>query len=292
MLDNLRRQRADWQVVDRPAGDGDRATVDFVGTIDGVAFEGGTGKDVQVVCGEGQMLPDFETGLSGIKADENRVFAVQFPDDYHATELAGKKAQFDTTCSTVEEQVLPEIDDEFCAAYGVEEGGMDKLRAEIAENMEKELQQRIQDVLKKEVLNELLAANPVDLPSALVDEEIHNLQHEAMERMGVKDHDQAPPKDVFSESARRRVSLGLLINEVVREQNLEADAALVTKKIEQLAASHGEPEQVIKAYRSNPRMMNQIEMIVLEQQVIDRLLEQVKLVDEKKTFSEMMSIND
>ena len=289
MLDNLRRQRADWAGIERGAGDGDRVTVSFVGTIDGEAFEGGTGNDVQVVCGEGQMLPDFENGLKGIITGDSRIFSVQFPDDYHASDLAGKIAEFDTQCSMVEERVLPEIDDEFCTAYGVSDGGVEALRVEVRNNMQTELDQRVRAELKKSLLDSLFEANPVDLPTSLVDEEIHSMQHEAMERMGTKDHSQAPPAEAFVDQARRRVSLGLLISEVIRDQELKVDKDKVRGRLDQIAASYGDPEQVIKAYGSNPGMMNQIEMMVLEEQVVDWLLEQVKQVDEKKTFSDVMN---
>jgi len=289
MLDNLRKQRAEWVAVERAAGEGDRVIVDFTGHIDGEAFTGGSGEKVPVVCGEGQMLPDFEKGLSGIAAGETRTFPVVFPDDYHADDLAGKTAEFEASCESVEEQVLPELDDEFCETYGVKEGGLEKLREEILKNMQTELKQKVQSSLKGQVLDALFEKNPIDIPMALIDEEIHSMQHEAMKRMGVKDHSQAPPRDVFEEQARRRVGLGLLINEIIKSQNLQADKAEVAERLDQIAGGYSDAEQVLQAYTSNPGMMSQVEMMVLEQHAVDWALEQVKQIDDKKSFNEIMN---
>lgn len=289
MLDNLRKQRADWKAVERTADEGDRVIVDFTGRIDGEAFDGGSGEKVPVVCGEGQMLPDFEKGLNGISAGETRTFPVVFPDDYHADDLAGKTAEFEASCQSVEEQVLPELDDEFCEAYGVKEGGVEKLREEVLKNMQTELEQKVQSSLKNQILDALFEKNPIDIPVALIDEEIHSMQHEAMKRMGVKDHSQAPPREVFEEQARRRVGLGLLINEIIKAQDLQADKAEVTERLNQIASGYSDSKQVLQAYTSNPGMMSQIEMMVLEQHAVDWVLGQVKQIDEKKSFSEIMN---
>ena len=289
MLENLRKQRAVWQKVARAAGEGDRVIIDFDGRIDGETFAGGSGEKVPVVCGEGQMLPDFEKGLNGISAGASRTFPVVFPDDYHAAELAGKTAEFEASCESVEEQVLPELNDEFCAAYGVKEGGLEKLREEVLKNMQTELEQKIQASLKDQLLNQLLKKNPIEIPEALIDEEIHTMQHDAMERMGIKDHSQAPPSEAFAEQARRRVSLGLLINEIIKSQNLEADKTRVSKRLNQIASGFNDPQQILQAYTSNPGMMSQVEMMVLEQQAVDWALGQVKQTDDPKTFSEIMN---
>ncbi len=288
MLENLRRQRSTWQKVERAAGEGDRVVIDFSGRIDGETFAGGSGEKVPIVCGDGQMLPDFEKGLNGISAGETRTFPVVFPDDYHAADLAGKTAEFEASCESVEEQVLPELDDEFCAAYGVKEGGLEKLRSEIRQNMQTELEQKIQASLKDQLMDQLLQKNPIEIPAALIDQEIHTMQHDAMERMGVKDHKQAPPSEVFEEQARRRVGLGLLVNEIIKSQKLEADKERVARRLDQIASGFSDPQQILQAYTSNPGMMSQVEMMVLEQQAVDWALGQVKQSDEPRSFSEIM----
>ena len=289
MLKNLRKQRAVWQKVERAASEGDRVIIDFSGRIDGEEFAGGSGDKVPVVCGGGKMLPDFEKGLSGISAGHSRTFPVVFPDDYQAPELAGKTAEFEASCESVEEHVLPELDAEFCAAYGVKEGGLQKLREEIRQNMQSELEQKIQASLKDQLLDQLLKKNPMEIPTALIDEEIHTMQHDAMERMGIKDHDQAPPSEAFAEQARRRVGLGLLINEIIKSQDLEADKARVSEKLNQIASGYSDPQQILQAYTSNPGMMSQVEMMVLEQQAVAWALGQVKQTDDPKSFREIMN---
>ena len=189
----------------------------------------------------------------------------------------------------MEEQVLPELDDEFCEAYGVKEGGLEKLREEILKNMQTELEQKDQGSLKNQGLDALFEKNPIDIPVALIDEETHSMQHEAMNRMGVKDHSQAPPREVFEEQARRRVGLGLLINEIIKAQDLQADKAEVTERLNQIASGYSDSKQVLQAYTSNPGMMSQIEMMVLEQHAVNWALGQVKQIDEKKSFSEIMN---
>ena len=211
MLMNLRRQKATWTEVDRKSKDGDRVTVDFTGSIDGEEFTGGTGKEIPVVLGQGQMLPDFEKGLTGIKAGDEKTIKVKFPKEYHAEDLAGKKADFAIKTHRVEEEVLPEVDDEFARAFNVTEGGVDQLMKDVRENMEREAASKVSAEVREKVLEALIEKNPIDIPHALVHEEMHNMQHEAMQRMGIKDHDQAPPMENFAEPAQKRVHLGLLL---------------------------------------------------------------------------------
>lgn len=291
MVDNLRQQRADWKSVQRAAADGDQVTVDFTGTLDGTEFDGGKGEGVSVVLGEGRMLPDFEAGLMGIAEGESRNFDVAFPDDYPAENLSGKTAQFAATATAVSERVLPDLDTEFCAAFGVDDGDVSKLRAEVANHMKKELEQKVVQILKGEVLDKLLDANPIVLPQALVDDEVTQLQHDAARRMGheVGDGAQLPPREPFEEQARKRVSLGLLINELIKSQNIELDKEKVTAHIQQLAASYPEPEAVINAYSSQPTLMAQIEATVLEQQVVDWLLEQATVTEKQTEFKDLMN---
>ncbi len=289
MVENLRQQRADWETVDRAASDGDQVTVDYSGTLDGEAFDGGKGEAVPIVLGAGRMLPDFERGLEGIAAGESRSFDVAFPEDYPAENLASKTANFAAAAKSVEQQVLPELDEEFCKAFGVDDGDVEKLGEEVASHMRKEMEQKVKQILKAAVLDKLLEANPIELPQALVDDEVTQLQHDTARRLGQADGAQLPPREPFEEQARRRVSLGLLINEVIKTQNIEIDKTKVSAHITDLADGYPEPEAVIKAYNSQATLMAQAEVTVLEQQVVDWLLEQAKITETQIAFKELMN---
>ncbi len=207
----------------RAAAIGDKVTIDFVGKIDGVEFAGGKGENIAIVLGEGRMLPELEQGLIGRRAaGEHRDINVNFPADYRATEIAGKLAVFSTQIKSVEEPKLPELDEEFCAAFGVTEGGIPKLREDVAANMRRELEQNLRNRNKTAVMEKLYQANPIDVPNALLESQIRDMQIEAMRRTGAKDVSQAPPREPLVEPARRRVALGLLFNDVIRRQNLVA----------------------------------------------------------------------
>jgi trigger factor len=225
MVDNLRHQRASWEAVERAAKDGDRVLIDFEGAVDGAPFPGGKGERVPVVLGEKRMLPDFEKGLVGIKTDESREFGVKFPEDYHAKELAGKQASFKVKAHSVEGQVLPVLDDAFCKTFGIAEGGVEKLRSEVADNMRRELDETIRRKLKDQALDELLKANALDLPKALVDDEIERLRQDALVRIGVRDPKKASelPRELFEQQAVKRVSLGLLVGEIINQEKLAVE---------------------------------------------------------------------
>ncbi len=288
MLESLRKQRPEFIAVERPAQDTDRVMVDFAGTIDGVAFEGGKGENVPVVIGGGRMLKEFEAGLLGATAGEQRNVELEFPQNYQATALAGKKAVFAITVRSVEEQKLPEIDDEFCKAYGVSEGGVDQLRKEIDDNMRRELSETIRGRLKQQVMDKLLAANPVEVPQALLESAVRDMHMEAGRQMGARDASQLPQPAQFIEPARKRVALGLIINELLKVAKIELDQTRVLAKIETLAAQYPNPEEVIKAYRENPDALRQVNGLVLEEQVVDWLAERAKVTEQPSTFKELM----
>ncbi len=289
MIENLRKQRPNFVGVERDARDTDQVTVDFVGTVDGVPFDGGKGTAVPIVLGSGRMLPDFEAGLKGAKAGESKTVAVKFPDDYQAANLAGKTASFAMTVHKVEEQRLPDLDDEFCKHFGVEQGGVEQLRKEVEENMHREVGETIRARLKRQVFDALAAANPTDVPKVLVEEQIRNLQIDMGRRMGAKDVSQLPPAAQFEETARRRVTLGLLISEVVKAAKLEVDRKKVQERLIDLAQSYPEPDQVLKAYRENAQLRSQLESGVLEEQVVDWLLERAKVTEQSTSFKEVMN---
>ncbi|HRP88203.1 MAG TPA: trigger factor [Gammaproteobacteria bacterium] len=293
MIDKLRGQRMAWDEVERAAGDGDRVTIDFSGAIDGEAFRGGDGNEVGIVLGEGRMLKDFEAGLQGIKPGEERTIGVEFPADYGSADVAGKKAEFKVKARKVEQSRLPEVDEEFCRAFGVEEGGVELFRAEVEENMREELQQRVRESVKRQLLDKLVAAHDIDVPVALVEQEIQSLREDMVRRMNPNAKPEGatelPPREPFEQPARFRVALGMLIGEIVRQHELRVDQAQVQQRLQQIGASYGDAETVIKIYRSNPELMSQVETSVMEEQVVDWLLERAKIVDKPIKFSQLMN---
>jgi trigger factor len=288
MIGKLKDQRAEWQTAERRAAVGDRVIVDFIGRIGKEPFEGGEGTEVPIELGAGQVLEDFEKALKGVTAEQSRSAKVKFPKDYPAAELAGKKAVFDITVHRVEEKVLPDVDDEFLEAFGVKEGGLEALRAEVRSNMERELEERLKAETKRRVLDALLDVNGIDVPRALVEQEISNLQAEAMRRLGTEDPEQAPSREHFQDSAERRVALGLLVQEVVQEHGIEVDRERVDRRINELVAPYEKPEEVAQIYRSNRELLAQLESGVLEDQVVDYVLEHAKTKDKSVAFKEFM----
>ena len=288
MIDNLRRQKAGWNEVDRKSANGDRVIVDFEGTLKGEAFEGGSGKEVPVVLGEGQMLPDFEKGLTGVKAGDETSIKVKFPKDYQAEELAGNKADFAITVHKVEEQELPPLDDSLAELYGVEEGGLDKLRADVRENMDREAAQRIRTDIREQALTGLLDKNPLEVPKALIHQEAHSMQHEVMRQYGIEDHSQAPPLENFVESAEKRVRLGLLIRQLIDDNGIEVDAGKLKARVDELCAGYENAEEMAQTYLSNPQIMQQIEPMVLEDQAVDWIVQNGKEKSKKIGFAEYM----
>jgi trigger factor len=288
MLTNLRKQKATWETVDRKSQDGDRVIVDFAGELDGEAFEGGKGTEIPVVLGEGQMLHDFEKGLKGIKAGDEKTFKVKFPKDYHAEDLAGKKADFTIKTHRVEEQVLPELNDEFAELFNVTEGGLDQFMQDVRENMEREARQKVKGDIREQVMAGLLAANPLDIPQTLKHQEAHSLQHDAMKRMGIEDHDQAPPIENFNEAAERRVRLGLLLRQVIADNDLRADDTRVRGYVEEMCAGYENAPQMVDMYMSNPEILKQVEPMVVEEVATEWLLENGKVKRQTINFRASM----
>ena len=289
MLMNLRRQKATWKSVDRKSKDGDRVVCDFSGELDGEKFKGGQGTKVPVVLGQGQMLPDFEKGLTGVKAGDEKTIKVKFPKEYHATDLAGKKAEFAIVVHSVEEQELPALDDEFAKAFNVTEGGLDRFVAEVRDNMEREAHQKAQNDVREQALEALLEKNPIDVPNALKHEEMHAMQHEAMQRLGIKDHDKAPPMENFAESAEKRVRLGLLLRQLITEHDIKADEAALRAHVEEMCAGYENAEEMVRMYLSNAQIMQQIHPMVVEQKAVEWLVEHGKVKAKKVAFRDYMN---
>jgi len=277
------------EVCRRLSADGDRVIVDFDGTLKGEPVKGGRGREVPVIIGHGQMLPDFEKALAGVAAGDQKRCKVKFPKDYQADELAGKKVDFEITVHRVEEQDLPPLDDSLAELYGVEEGGLEQLRKDVLSNMDREAADKVRSDVKEQVMEGLLAANPIEIPQALKDQEMHAMQHEAMRRMGIEDHDQAPARENFAEAAERRVRLGLLMRQYIEEQQLTVDAERVRKRVEDICSSYENAEDMVSSYLGNPQVMAQIEPLVLEEQAVERLIENgVETIREVK-FGEYMN---
>ncbi len=289
MLMNLRKQKATWEEVDRHSADGDRVVIDFVGKLKGEAFPGGEGKNYPVVLGAGQMLPDFEKGLLGVKAGDETTFKVRFPKQYHADELAGKKADFTINVHRVEAEILPELNDEFAKAFSVVDGGIERFTKDVRENMDREAEQKIKGDLREQVMNALLESHSLDIPQALKHQEMQSLQREAMRRMGVENAEQAPPLDDFAAAAEKRVALGLLLRQVIVDKELTVDKAMIRVHVEELCAGYENAEDMANMYMSNPQVMQQIEPIVVEQQAIEWIIENGKTKEKKISFKEYMN---
>jgi trigger factor len=288
MMLKLRKQKATWEEVDRKSVDGDRVVVDFTGTLKGEAFPGGTGTEVPVVLGLGQMLPDFEKGLTGVAAADEKSFKVKFPKDYHAEDLAGKKVDFEIKTHRVEEEVLPPVDDKLAELFEVSEGGIDKFIKDVKENMNREAEAKVKSDVREQIMNGLTETNPIEIPNTLKHQEMHSLQHEAMQRMGIEDHDQAPPMENFAEAAEKRVRLGLLLSQVISDQKLVVDEKMVRARVEEMCASYESSADMVETYMSNPQVVQQVEPMILEQQAIDWLAENGKSTTKKVAFREYM----
>jgi len=289
MLLNLRRQKATWETVDRNSENGDRVVIDFVGKLKGEEFPGGEGKDYPVVLGAGQMLPDFEKGLTGVKAGDEKTFKVKFPKDYHAEDLAGKKADFTVTAHRVEAEILLELNDEFAEGFGVTEGGLEQFKKDVRENMGREAEQKVKTDLREQVMSALLDSNPLDIPHTLKHQEMHSMQREAMQRMGIEDAGQALPLDNFADAAEKRVALGLLLRQVIVDKELKVDEVMMRARIDEMCAGYENADDMAAMYMSNPQVMQQIEPMVVEQQAIDWIIENGKNKAKKISFKEFMN---
>lgn len=287
MLEILRKQNTRFEATEgRAAADGDQVNIDFVGKIDGEAFAGGSAKGSLLVIGSKRMIPGFEEGLVGAKAGEERVLNLAFPEDYQNLELAGKTAEFTVTVNSVAEPKLPELNEEFFGLFGIKEDGLDGFRAEVRKNMERELRQGIKAKVKNQVMDGLLAANPIDVPKSLIANEVNRLRTQAVQQFGGNIKPDQLPADLFEEQAKRRVVLGLIIAELVKQHELKPDEARVRELIEEMASAYQEPQQVVSWYYKNEQQMNEVRSVVLEEQVVDTVLQKAKVTDKAVSYEE------
>ncbi|NRB24886.1 trigger factor [Shewanella sp.] len=290
MIETLRKQHATFEAVEREAADGDKAMINFVGSVDGEDFEGGKAENFELQLGSGRMIPGFESGVEGHKAGEEFDIEVTFPEDYHAENLKGKVAKFVITLNEVQAANLPEVNDEFAKLFGVTEGGLEALKAEISKNMGRELEQALKASVKEQVLKGLLEQNEIGLPKSLIDGEVEVLRKQAMQRFG----DQAAnmpelPADLFTEQAERRVKVGLLLGEVIKTNELKAEDERVQGLIASMASAYEDPSEVVEYYKANQEMMQNMRNVALEEQAVEALLKTAKVTEKSVNFEEFMN---
>src|SRR5574343_432898 len=290
-LEILLKQRVSYVDADRAAAKEDRVVIDFLGKKDGVPFQGGQANDYPFVLGQGMMLPDFENAVEGMKVGESKTFDLTFPADYHAKDLAGQTVQFDITVKQVQAPKLPEVDADFAKSMGIADGDVAKMRAEIEANLKREVKRRIEGKIKDQVMEALLAANPITVPVALVDMEIQRLMQAArqdMEQRGMKVKDLPIQPEWFADQAKRRVTLGLILAEVVKTEKLQATPEQVRAMVEETAASYEQPEEVNRWYYAQPQRLQEVEGVAIENNVVAWVLSKAKVSDKAAVFDELM----
>jgi len=292
MFEKLQTQRVTWENVDRAAEEADQIIITFEGRIDGVPFDGGKAdQDMPLVLGSGSMIPGFEEQLIGAKEGETKTIQVTFPEDYQGKEVAGKEAEFDVVVKKVNKPVLPEINDEFAKAYGVSEG-LETFKTEVRNNMERELASRLQAQAKSAVMDLLLEANDIEVPQALVDNEVESLMKQAIgNNPQVQKDVPSLPKELFVDQANKRVKLGLLVGEVIQANDIQVDKSMVKGKLEEISGTYEHPAEVVKAYTESAELMQSLEGLVMEDQVVELLSAQVTVTEKTMTFDEIMNEN-
>ena len=290
-LDILRKQRVSYVDTDRAAAVEDRVVIDFLGKKDGEPFQGGQATDYPFVLGQGMMLPDFEKAVEGAKVGESKTFDLAFPDDYHAKDLAGQTVQFEITVKQVQAPKLPEIDAEFAIGMGIADGDITKMRSEIEANLKREVKRRIEAKIKDQVMEALIKANPISLPSSLVEMEIQRLMQAARQDMvqrGMKNADFPIQPEWFTEQAKRRVTLGLILAELVKTEKLQATPEQVRAMVEETAQSYEQPEEIIRWYYAQPQRLGEVEGVAIESNVVEWVLSKAKVTDKAAAFDELM----
>ncbi|NUF28103.1 trigger factor [Gilliamella bombicola] len=290
MIETLRKQQGAWKEVKKAAQDQYRVTLDFVGQVDGAEFEGGKANDFALVLGQGRMIPGFEDAIIGHKEGDQFDINVTFPEDYHAENLKGKPAIFAATLKKVEELELPELTKDVIKRFGIADGTVESLRAEVCKNMTRELNATIRNKVKTQAIDGLVKNNEIDIPVALIDREVDVLRKQALSRFGgnVKPGMELP-KELFEAEARKRVATGLLFSEIIESNKLTADEARVQALIDEIATAYEDPKEVLEYYRKDKKAMENIRAVALEDQVVDLLLASAKVTEKNYSFSELMN---
>lgn len=296
MIENLQKQRQTFETKDGELGDGDEATFDFEGSIDGEKFEGGSAEDFRLVIGSGQMIPGFEDGMKGMKAGEERAIKVTFPEDYQAENLKGKEADFKITLKEVKEAKLPELNDEFFELFGVTEGGLDKLKTDVRKNMEREIKNAARNQVKQAAFDALVDKNEFDVPNAMLAAEIDRQRNLMLQRFAQQfganpntfDKNMLPD-ELFEDQALRAVRLGVLVGQIIDKQKLEVDQERVTAFIAEAAENYEDPNEVIEYYTNDKQERAGIEAVVLEDQVVEYILSQAKVTDKEVKYQDLLA---
>lgn len=289
MIETLRQQRQTWETVTRQSKNKDRLNIDYVGTMNGEEFAGGSAKGANLVLGSQRMIEGFEKGLTKKKAGDDVVLDLVFPEDYQNKDLAGKPVKFEIKINSVSAPVLPELNDEFFAVFGIEEGGLDAFRKEVAANMERELKNASKAKVKSRLMEQLLEQNKIALPKSLVQGEINALRQQALQQFGGGKQSIDPsllPDELFVEQAQKRIALGLILGEVIKSRGLKADPALVKSTIEDIASTYETPEQVVRWYYSNKEQLASVESSVLEDQAFEAILAEAKVKEKRVSYDD------
>lgn len=290
-LDILRKQRVRYSATDRAAAKEDRVVIDFLGKKDGEPFQGGQASDYPFVLGQGMMLPEFEAAVEGMKAGESKTFDMTFPADYFAKDLAGQTVQFEITAKQVMAPTLPEVDADFAKTLGIEDGDIAKMRAEIEGNLKREVKKRIEARLKDQVMDALVSANPIPVPNALVEMEVQRLIQNArqdMEQRGMKAKDFPIQPEWFADQAKRRVTLGLILAELVKSEKLQAKSEQIKALVEEAAQTYENPAEVVGWYYAQPQRLSEVEAVVIENNVVEWVLSKAQVTDKTVAFDELM----
>lgn len=287
MIESMRRQKPVFTPVERAAAETDRVTIAFEGRIDGELFPGGQGEELKVVLGAGAILAELDAALHGMSVGEEKTVAARFPDDYGARSVAGKEAQFVLQVKLVEAQSLPELDAAFVHSFGMNEGGVTEFRAQVRATMEQEVADTVQQRLREQLLEQLHRNNPLELPRVLIDEQVRELQVQVLRRMGVQKIEQLPPREPYEEPARKRVALGLIMGEIVRAHGVRLERDRVERRLNAAVASHADPEGLRRQYLQSREAMAQFESAALEDQALDLVLAQAKVVDSPSSFADL-----
>ena len=287
MLETMRRQRSEFVKVDREAGENDQVTVDFEGKIGGEVFEGGSGQDAKVVIGRGRVLADFEYALRGMKAGDTKNVMVQFPEDYGSPDVAGKLAFFDVSVKEVGEPRLPEIDDEFCAGFGISEGGVTALQDAVKSSMQHELDTAIRTRLRNQVLDKVYEANPIEVPKTMIEEAVQEIRQDTLRRIGMQNAAQLPSNDSLLEPGKKRAAMRLLVGELMQAANLTLDRARVNERLDEMLGDYPNADDLRRQYVQNADLMRRIEASVMEDQLIDWIVGQAMVLEIPSTFSDI-----
>jgi len=289
MMDNLQNQKGTWEKVDRSSKGGDQLLIDFKGKIDGKVFDGGTAKDFEMQLGNGQMLPEFDESLLGVKSEEMKTIELTFPDNYHKKELVGKQALFTVDVKEVRELKPAEIDQKFVQSFGIKSGDQKELMDEVKSSMSRELEARIDNEIRQNLMKFLKDKNAIEIPEVMIHQEAHAMQKDWMNRSGIEDPKEAPPLDDFNEIAKDRVHLGLLVGELVQSKEIKLDPDRVKTKLDELSKTYPNPEEIRKMYEQSSQLMDQLKSLVMEDQVIDWLIERTEFQKKEMEFKELVN---